>query len=237
MMNKTLIVSNDIYKESEETLLNLGYTLLKIMRNDWMEQAVSSHPDMYMTDINSRILYDSNVAHLFDGVVPSKKLIKCNRGVDKQKCIGHPYNIGFNCVNIGNKLICNRKHTCQDVLEFAESMNCEIINVNQGYAKCSTCVIDDNAIITEDISIAKCAEQKGIDVLLIEKGFVRLTGYDYGFIGGSCGMINDNTLAFNGNIKFHPNCKSIEEFCSNHSVIILNLCDRELYDIGSIFII
>lgn len=237
MMNKTLIVSEDIYKESEETLLNSGYKLFKIKRNDWMEQAVSSHPDMYMVNINSRILYDNYIAHLFDAAVPSKEAIKCNRGVDKLKCCEYPYNIGFNCVSVGNKLICNSKYTCKAVLEFAEPMNYEIIDVNQGYAKCSTCVINNNAIITEDISIAKCAERKGIEVLLIEKGFVGLKGYDYGFIGGCCGMIDDKLLAFNGNIKFHPNGKAIEEFCSNHSVNILNLCDRDLYDIGSIFII
>lgn len=236
-MNKTLIVSEDIYKESEETLLNSGYTLLKIEQNDWMEQAVSSHPDMYMVNINSRILYDSYIAHLFESATLTKELIKCNRGVNMLECSKYPYNIGFNCVNVGDKLICNQKHTCKSVLEFTETMNYEIIDVNQGYAKCSTCVINNNAIITEDISIAKCAKQKGIEVLLIEKGFVRLAGYDYGFIGGCCGMIDDNLLAFNGNIKLHPNCNSIEEFCRNHSVDILNLCHRELYDIGSIFTI
>ena len=48
-------------------------------------------------------------------------------------------------------------------------MGYEIINVKQGYAKCSICVVSDNAIITADKGIAKAAIQNRIDVLEITR--------------------------------------------------------------------
>ncbi len=181
---------------------------------------------------------DKTVHNLFTCKMPDSneenKIIFCDRGVDIQNNYGYPYNIGFNCVNVGNKLICNKKYSCKTVLDYAEKNGIEILDVKQGYAKCSTCVVADNAIITEDESIAWRAEENGIDVLKIEKGYVKLDGYDYGFIGGCSGLIENNLLAFNGNINLHPEYEKIHEFCKRHGVQIIGLCGREPMDIGSI---
>lgn len=75
--------------------------------------------------------------------------------------------------------------------------------------------------------------KNGIDVLKIDSGSIRLDGYDYGFIGGACTMIDDGTVAFFGDIKTHPNFRKIERFCIIHNVKIINLAENKpLTDVG-----
>ena len=111
--------------------------------------------------------------------------------------------------------------------------NLKIINANQGYTKCSTCIVNENAIITSDKSIYKSCRNE-MDVLLIRKGYIELPGTDYGFIGGSSFKYNRNTLVFTGNIELHPDYESIKSFAQNHNVELLSLTENTMIDIGSI---
>lgn len=233
-MNKTIVVSDEISSKSLLNLKKMGYTILTIKSCNWLEKPVSTHADMFITKIDSKILADSAIHGLFTNFVDDDIMIYCNRGECINKTLVYPQNVGFNCVKIGKNLICNKKHTCKSVIEYALLNNINILDVKQGYAKCSTCVISDNAIITEDESIYKCAIKNNIDVLKIRKGFVKLSGYDYGFIGGSSGLIEKNLIAFNGNIFLHPDGNKIHKFCYDHSVGIISLCSDVLHDIGSI---
>jgi hypothetical protein len=110
----------------------------------------------------------------------------------------------------------------------------KILNVKQGYSKCSIAVIGTDAAITSDTGIYNTLIANGIDVLKIDSGSIRLDGVSYGFIGGVSGLIAPDVLAVNGNIEAHPESEKIKEFCNKHGVSILSLNNEELYDIGSI---
>ncbi len=232
-MNKYLAVDSRISNDSEITLIKMGYKLIKVPQIEYLDTAVSAHPDMSMARINDVLFISSDVHESFISI--GEKTVICNRegsaGEDK---LNYPRDIEFNCVQVGNKLICNKKYTNSKILDYAEKNELIIIDVKQGYAKCSTCVVTDNAIITEDTSIADKAAEYGIDVLKITKGSVGLCGYDYGFIGGAGGLIEKSLLAFNGNLFSHPDFYKIFEFCYNSSVGIVSLSSGKLYDIGSI---
>lgn len=225
------MVDNRIYKRSADFLIKSGYSLVNIQRVSGFDLPISSHPDIFVTKIFDRIFADRAVNNLF---TIKKGIEFCEREVPSVDNIKYPYDIAFNCVQVGNNLICNKKYTHSRIIEFAESMNMTIIDVKQGYTKCSTCVVSENAIITEDECIADNCKKHGIDVLKIDKGYVKLKGYDYGFIGGCCGLIEDDLLVFNGNINLHPNIYSISEFCKSRNVKIVSMCDEILYDVGSI---
>lgn len=156
-------------------------------------------------------------------------VIEISKSIEKD----YPNNVMLNCVVLNDKLICNTKTVANEILEMATNDNLKIINVNQGYTKCSTCIVNENAIITSDKSIYKSCRNE-IDVLLIKQGHIKLTGTDYGFIGGSSFKVNKNTLAFTGNIKLHPDYNSIKSFAQNHNVDLLSLTENIMIDIGSI---
>lgn len=156
-------------------------------------------------------------------------VIEISKNIDKD----YPNNVMLNCVVLNDKLICNTKTIADEVLQMAIKDNLKIINVNQGYTKCSTCIVNENAIITSDKSIYKSCRNE-MDVLLIRQGYIELTETDYGFIGGSSFKYNRNTLVFTGNIKLHPDYENIKSFAQNHNVELFSLTENAIIDIGSI---
>ena len=94
----------------------------------------------------------------------------------------YPEDVKLNCLRIGSNFICNSNTVSTVVLEHMKNKGVRIIDVKQGYAKCSVLPVSDNSLITDDISIYNSCIINGIDVLLVSKGDVKLSGYDYGFI-------------------------------------------------------
>lgn len=140
----------------------------------------------------------------------------------------------LNVCIIKNKMICNIKKTNKSLLDFCLKNNIAVFHTNQGYSKCSAAIINDNSVITSDESIFKVCNDNKIDVLKIRSGYIQLDGYQYGFIGGTCGLISRNELVFSGNIKLHPDYENIKSFCRNYDVSIISLSSQPLYDIGGI---
>lgn len=230
---KKVLVDCRINCESIKTLENMGYSVIKVPKSPLFDESICAHPDIFATKVGENLFIDSTLVHLFD-CDESKKIYFTNREANTEKTLKYPKDIEFNCAVVGNNIICNEKHTNENIKNFAKLNSINIINVKQGYAKCSVCVVSDNAIITEDESIEKEAKKNGIYVLRISKGHVYLSGYDYGFIGGASGLLENGLLAFNGKISSHPEFFKIQEFCIEHCVKTIELCDQEMCDVGSI---
>ena len=210
----------------------MGYEVVAIPQNPCYDKPISAHPDIFMTKINDNIFVDGAVHSMF---INFQKISCVGRGQAQTGKYKYPEDVYLNCAQVGGYLICNEKFTCTDVIQFALNSGIKIVDVKQGYAKCSVCVVSDNAIITEDAGIAETVSKNtDIDVLMIEKGHVGLSGYDYGFFGGCGGLIENNLLAFNGNIENHPDYDKISSFCKKHGVETVSLSDEGLYDIGTI---
>ncbi len=89
-----------------------------------------------------------------------------------------------------------------------------------------------------DVKIWKNAEgvdgcDETIDLLLIEKGHVALEGFEYGFLGGASGCVED-TVYFNGDLSVHPDFERIRDFIRAHGYSLKYFEGETLADIGSI---
>lgn len=145
----------------------------------------------------------------------------------------YPDNVAYNVCILGNKIICNIK-TADSKLLYLARQKYDIINVNQGYSKCSVCIVNDNAVITSDKGIALSLIKENIDVLLISEGHIALPGFNYGFIGGCSGKLAPDILYFNGDLSKHPDYIKITEFTKKHNCQCVFDSSFELTDIGSI---
>ena len=146
----------------------------------------------------------------------------------------YPADSAYNVCIVGKKCFLN-KSVCDTVLlDILTSEGYEIINVKQGYTKCSICPVDGNSIITADKSIEKVAKEHGMDVLLITNDNIVLPGYDNGFFGGCCGMGNKDLLLVNGELSTHPDGEKIKSFLKAKNIKIKELKKGPLTDIGSI---
>ena len=119
-------------------------------------------------------------------------------------------------------------------MDYCKNNGIRILNTKQGYAKCSICIVSDNAIITADKNIYDAAIKNDIDVLMIDSEGIFLDGYDNGFIGGATGLMEKDLLCINGNIELHKDGKRIKDFCLKYGVRTISLSDEPIKDIGTI---
>lgn len=216
--------------ESIKKLNSLDIETIEIPANPLLPKPVNSHADLQLLHFAPNIMFAQN-EHLFLGEMAEK--IKVRR-IMSNAGNKYPEDVKLNCAVIGDKIICNKKTIAPEILDAAEKLGLTIINVNQGYSKCSICVVNENAIITDDESIFAAAGNFLNDALFVSKGSIRLDGYNYGFIGGCCGKIDKDIIAFNGAIESHKDYKKIIDFLNRNSVKLIELNNERLNDIGGI---
>ncbi len=148
----------------------------------------------------------------------------------------YPEDIPFNVAFTGAAAFHRIDKTEKDIVEHLSRKGIPLINVAQGYSRCSTCIVSEKHIITADAGIDAAAKKAGIESLLIEAGHVRLPGYRYGFIGGASGLCEDR-LFLTGSLESHPHGKAMKSFIARAGVEIVSLSEGPLIDVGSIFFI
>ncbi len=201
--------------------------IIKMPPHPSLPAPVASHPDMLL-------FFADGVAFKYaDYECESLGDIFEVRDVSVLPRAEYPNDIALNCARVGDKIIANAAHASAELLQYARERGMTVLNTRQGYAKCSTAVVSENAIITADASIARVARAAGIDTLQIRAGHIGLDGYDTGFIGGACGA-TDTEVLFCGNIEAHPDGAEIIEFCRRHGKRAVALSDEPLYDYGTV---
>lgn len=190
---------------------------------------VCSHPDMLCFKINDKkwVFESSTLEKL---VLPSHDITVLTDSFREDNLLEYPYDIRFNAALVGNFLFCREKYISPIILE---NVSAKIVDVKQGYSKCSICQVNDYSFITADKSLKKAGDKCGLDVLLISEGNIELCGYNYGFIGGASGLY-ENKLFFFGNIATHPDYSAIHNFIYSRGVEEICLHDGKLCDFGGL---
>ena len=207
--------------------------LIKVVnttQNAFLDTPVSQHADILLNHVGkSAFLVDANQKELCS-------FIKNNGGktiiIDNIKS-PYPNDCLLNFADIGDYIICNHSILTKEIVDLLPKK--QIIDVKQGYSKCSVCICKHNTIITDDISIYNAVSQyDDIKSLLVEKGSVHIDKYDYGFIGGCCGLVDKDILFFNGDLSTHSNFDKIKNFLYDNGINYIDIKGKPLTDIGSI---
>ncbi len=220
-----------ITPDIEDTLYGYADKIIKLPPHPSLASPVASHPDMLIWRVGHKIVTYESYAEL-----AKKELSEiCSLGYElvteeARPDATYPHDILLNCAIVGKHAIANSKYTS----EYVKNSSLELLHTNQGYTKCATVVVNDNAIITSDPSVFNAAMQAGIDALKISEGHVRLDGYDTGFIGGATG-VTDEAVLFTGALSSHPDAQKITEFCEAHGKRAVSLSTAPLYDYGTVF--
>lgn len=211
-------------------LNEMGFEIINFPQNTNVDERISHHADLSFFVCDKDIF----IAQEMECLVSKLQSTGYNVHVsDAPLGKAYPADVKLNCVSFGKYLMCNVDTVSKAVLKYSIQKGKAVINVNQGYTKCSVIPVADNAIITDDESICKKCVEYGIDVLKVSKGKVLLTGFDYGFIGGTAGVY-DNMIAFNGDIFSHPDGKQITDYIKKQGKIPVSLAEYELVDTGSL---
>ena len=134
-------------------------------------------------------------------------------------------------VIICKRLFCRVQSAAKEIKDYALENGYELIDVKQGYAGCTTLVLNENNAVTGDPSIKIAMEKSGINVLFIDEDNIRLPGYNKGFIGGASLVIND-TVYFFGDVKKLSEYSKISSFISSLKMKEISILSGDVVDFG-----
>ena len=199
-------------------LENAGHVIHNFPELRTVSSLVANHPDVLLCKLGAR-----PKSPIYEGAPNALSSV-------------YPGDCRYNAACTGKFFIHKLDVTDAGLLNVAKTRcggELQRIDVRQGYAKCSTVIVDENSIITYDRGIAKPCEAAGMNVLLVEPGFVKLRGADTGFIGGASGRVGGEII-FNGDLSVHPNFREITAFIEAQGLGCKWFESYELEDIGSI---
>ena len=232
---KHVIISSSLPRLCRDKLCELGFEPIVMPPYKRLQRGVAAHPDMLLFLLGDVCLttkeYFEVARESFDKIEALGYTLRLS---DEIPSAEYPNDVLFNSVLIGNNLYGYEKGMSKALIELARERGINTLNVRQGYTKCSTLKVSENAVITADSGIAEAMSACGIDVLSVSAGSIRIDGYDTGFIGGCAGQTKD-AVYFCGDVFSHPDGKAINEFCKKHKKECVSLENNTLFDAGSLF--
>lgn len=208
----------------------LSIKVVNVAENPFLDSAICKHADILGNFVGkSTFLVDKYQVDLCNFIENNGGKTVITENIKSP----YPNDCLLNFADIGDYIICNKSILTKEIVDLLP--NKQIIDVKQGYSKCSVCICKRNTIITDDISICNAVSQyENINSLLVKKGSVQLKNYNYGFIGGCCGLIDKDTLLFNGDLSAHSDFDKIKNFLYDNNVKYIDIKGKPLTDIGSI---
>lgn len=222
-------------KEEINNLKKLNINPIIVPKCDYVYEAINGHVDIQLNILKNnstnQIIIHKDIPNSFKELL-NKNQIKYI--VSKTSLSNtYPGNIILNSLVLDKYLIHNLKYTDTNLLE----SQCfkELINVPQGYTKCSILPIRENALITSDNGIYNILKNYDFDILFLPPGDILLPPLNYGFIGGVGGMISNNEMAFFGDLDSYKWGEELKDFLYKYDVSPISLRKGKLMDRGSLF--
>lgn len=224
---RAVLVSGE-YPELAARVKGLGLDAITTRADVRLPKPVRWHPDMQVCimDGGTFVLKGSGLA---------SKLAEYEIAAEETDSIpggAYPEDVLCNVLSWEHWALGNPGTVDRKIIQQAKAGGLEWITVKQGYAACATALVNDRAAITADNGVAKALEERGIEVLRIRPGFIELPGYGYGFIGGCCGKLAQDMMAFAGRLNSHPDGARITGFLATHNIGYVELMEHPLLDVG-----
>lgn len=213
-----------------------GVKIIKPYYHSELPDGLRKHGDLTFAYLGEGVAvcapesYDYYAAHLQSYPI---RLIKGSRKLKST----YPGDCAYNVATVGKRMFCRVDAADETLLDEAVKKGFKIINIKQGYAKCSVCPVNENAAVSADVSFYRTALDEGIDCLLVTNSAIGLKGYDTGFFGGTAFMYDKYALSANGDLTKHPDAERIKNFLKKYNAEIKIINKGKLTDFGSLSVI
>lgn len=233
---KLVIIDRRVSRDIISNLKKLDLDVIETIECKEVDKSIAYHPDIVIHPLDEKtILIAPNVFEYY-----LERLKKYDFNLIKGKSVltsDYPGDISYNIGRMGRHTIHNSKYTDEVAREYFIENNIEMIDVKQGYGKCSLADFGDGLGITSDKIIHERLTKLGYKVLLIQPGFIDLEYQKYGFIGGCIGNLDGETIVVTGRLDRHPDRDKIEAFLADNGKKLMFLSDENILDVGTIMIL
>lgn len=227
-------VDYKITNEEINNLEKLNVEPIIIPKCPILYEAIDGHVDIQLNVINNNtVIVQKDISESFLETLKDKKInyILSKNSLSKN----YPNDVILNALILPNFFIHNTKFTDENLIN--SQKNKTIIDVKQGYTKCSILPLTNNALITTDKGIYNSLDKNIFDILLLPPGDILLPSLDYGFIGGTGGMISSNKLGIFGELKHYKYGDMVYDFLYKYDIEPISLKKGKLNDRGSLLCI
>jgi hypothetical protein len=218
-------------RQITDYITSLGFICVPVVPSPRVSAPICAHADVLYRKINNNTIIISSCQK---ANLPLLEKLGYNVLIEDGLQPGYKSESLLNYINNDKYVIYNPKTAFPDENLFN---NKTAITIKQGYTRCSTLSVTDTAYITDDKSIYNALIKNNLDCLLIEKGNIRLKGYDYGFIGGASVKLNEKQILFFGDILNKEDKNKVISFIKKYNIEPLFISDKKLTDIGSAIIL
>lgn len=223
-----LIISNKASLEFKNFLTDQNIDFIETIDNPNLDKRIGDHPDLSLFVLDSdNIILAEEVYSYYKDKLPGKNLIKGSSTSKK-----YPRDSIYNLFTFKDFYIHN-DFTEENIERSLKEKNYKHLFVKQGYSRCSIIPLRES-LLTSDYGIYKTLKDR-VDIILLENDKIELDGFDQGFIGGTCGIVDDK-LVFTGDISRHKSFERIKKACGRENIEII-YPEIPLVDLGSLICI
>lgn len=210
-----------------EYLESRGDVVLVVERDSVLPGPLRSHADLQVFPLaGGTVLVNSRQKRLTEALSAEGFVVLPVGDIGSS----YPEDCRLNGFLLNNRIVGNRKCLSGALLE-----RYDLFDVRQGYAKCSSIVLNGDTVFTDDISIfSRLSSEEGIDCRCFPQEEIVLKGYDKGFLGGCCGLISSNEILFSGDPAKLSSGQELIEALKDKGVAPVCLSDEAPYDFGGI---
>lgn len=227
---KYVIVAENFPEKSAEKLKKYG-EVVRTRANKNLLRGLDTHTDILVHPLPSgELVVDRDNLEYYKKIFPDKKILPSHSKLSKK----YPKDVPLNAFTFKNYFIHNLKFTDQVLLDYYKNSAYELIDIKQGYGKCSSLVTED-FIITSDGGIYESLRDF-IPIYKIKHGEIRLQNFNYGFIGGTSGVLGKK-IFFTGDFSHHSSHEEILKIIKKYDYEIEILSKDLIEDFGSIYFI
>ncbi|MDU3457236.1 MAG: hypothetical protein E7F47_04975 [Peptoniphilus harei] len=225
-----VLVAENFPEESAEKLKKYG-EVVRTRANTRVLRGLDTHPDILVHPLPSGdLVVDRDNFGYYEEIIGDKKIIPSHSSLTGK----YPGDILLNAFAFKKIFIHNLKHTDQVILDYYKNRGYELVNIKQGYAKCS-CLVTEDFVITSDGGIYESLRDL-IPIYKIDHGQIKLQNFNYGFIGGASGVLGKK-IFFTGDLSHHSSYEEILKIINEYDYEIEILYKDPIEDYGTIFFI
>ena len=225
-----VLVAENFPEESAEKLKEYG-EVVRTKANARVLRGLDTHPDILVHPLPSGdLVVDRDNFDYYKEIFGDKNIIPSHSSLSGK----YPGDILLNAFAFKKIFIHNLKHTDQVIIDYYKRAGYDLVNIKQGYTKCS-CLVTEDFVITSDGGIYESLRDL-IPIYKIDHGQIKLQNFNYGFIGGATGVLGKK-IFFTGNFSHHSSYEEILKIINKYNYEIEILSKDPIEDYGSIYFI